>query len=192
LFASVTTDEYVLDFIEDQVRAQVPVMLERVRTSPEFQSYTPQHQTALLASLETVPRVFRAEFARELAAISHRVGPRFAQLMTADDLLAAAAAIREPENQVLLREMVTSSFSGVPSESAFPDLTRTDAGKRFLETQAGQIFQQARPRLDQIVADESEALASFGPRMRLLGMALACDALEDECPLTTRQRLGRI
>ncbi|MCX7358194.1 MAG: hypothetical protein NT015_08645 [Alphaproteobacteria bacterium] len=162
-----------------------------LRASPAFQQLTPQHQAALIATFEDVPRVFRAEFGRELELISQRVAPRFARVMSACELVAVADAIQAPETQPLLQEMVLRGISGEPTESAFPDLSRTDAGGAFLATPIGIHFLEVRSELDQIVAEESRSIATLGGRMGTLGMAMACDALEDECPATTRQRLGR-
>lgn len=191
LFLSVTADDQILEMVEAYARAQLPEMNARLSASPQFETYTAEHQTALLAALETVPVTFRAEFARDILEIADRTAPRFADLMSAEDMAATANAIRAPDNRPLLEEFVRQGLSGYRSESAFPDLTRTESGRQFLLTRAGREFLRQRPRLDEIIEEESRTMISLGPRLRMIGMAIACDALQGECPESTRRRLGR-
>jgi hypothetical protein len=191
LITAVTSDDRILDLIEAAAIEQLPERVQAIRDSPAFQAYTPQHQSALVAALTTLPSVFRSEYENALGPVAMRVAQRISPLMTREEFLVTAQAFRRPENDALVAESVTRAFSGVDSNSAFPDLSTTEAGSQFLTTPAGQAFSNARPQIDQIILEESVTLANLGPRLRAIGMAVSCDALEEECPPRTRELLGR-
>jgi hypothetical protein len=191
LILAVTADDRILDRIEEIVVEQLPSMRQVTLQTSTFQSYTPEHQAAALAFLDRTPLLLRREYKASLEPATERITSRIAHMMSADDFSAAARAFRSDENADILREAVTAAFAGRPSESAFPDLSTTEAGRHFLASEAGIAFMQARAGMDEIIAEESTELASLGPRVRTIAMSGVCDALGDECPATTRQRLGR-
>lgn len=180
----------MLDLLEATARSQVP-QRSQLEQMPAFQAYTPAHQSALLSAFERVPQAFRIELGIAFNGVVDRVAPRISNLMSEEDFIAAAQAFRAPENDALVRETTARTIATQSSDSTFPDLSQTEAGRRFLESQAGQAFSRARPQIDRIVAEESLVLGELGLRLRRIGMTLACDALEDECPASTRQQLGR-
>jgi hypothetical protein len=166
LILAVTADDRILDRIEEIVVEQLPSIRQVTLQTSTFRSYTPEHQAAALAFLDRTPLLFRNEYKAAMEPVTSRISSRISHMMSADDFMAAARAFRADENADLLREAVTAAFAGRRTESAFPDLTGTEAGRHFLASEAGIAFVQARPAMDEIIAEESTELASLGPRVR--------------------------
>lgn len=192
LFEAAIIDTRILDVMfEHFSRDMLPEVRAEITASAIYREASTEHRAALLAFLDTLPDLLKQEFRVEIGAIGDRAAPRFAQRLSADDMNAVAAYMRQPEIQREWRDLadrfIANDIDGdLPN---FPDFTtRSDA---FSQSPAAQAFALQRSALDRILSEEMQvSTGQIVPRLQFMVAAGLCTALEDECPQQLRNLVG--
>jgi hypothetical protein len=155
--------------------------------SPLYQSVRREHQAALLAFVDQAPRPTCEAALSEPSILDEQVSPRLAARLTQQQLLGVTAFMRSPEGQEAWRDLATDVVTTPGNHPFFPDWSGTEAGQRFLQSDAGQALSRNADEIGVIFGDEEpRVLALIRPRLEAAMREGLCNALADECPAGLR------
>lgn len=190
LYRAIAIDSGGIDLLVNAAFAiHGPRIRQSVLTSPLYGDLSSEHQTSLLAFLDTLPALVREESAAALESATNHVAPRLAVLMSPAHMTESAAFLRGPHMRepwkALMSQVVTSD--GASEGGAFPDLAGTPEGRAFAATPAGIALVSQQEAIDTIFSDASEmAFMQLESRLQARAAEGMCAAMEEECPAALR------
>ncbi|WP_395647584.1 hypothetical protein [Terricaulis sp.] len=196
LFQAIMFDSGLFESAFEPMIAQVlPDVRASITSSPLYREATPRHRAALLAFVDTMPVILRTELTTELMTVRGRIGPRFATIMSEEELTGLAAFMRDPQTRPVLQRYMDAFVGEEQSGRARePDFTDEELApmEDFIDTPGGIALLRVGDRLSDIMEEEFDAATlRMQPRIESIIQGGICDALENECPRVLREQLGR-
>lgn len=196
LFQAIMFDSGLFDMAFDPMVGEViPQLRQSVTSSQLYLGASRRHRESLLAFVDSLPDRMRQELMTELGTVRDRVAPRFAALMTPEELAGLADFMRSPDTRVIFQRYMASYMEerrdGQTRQPNFTD-EELSVFTGFITSPAGLAFVREGDNISAIMNEEFDAATvRMQPRLEMMMQTGICDALENECPRPLRERLGR-